>query len=103
MIEVLLFILGVHLAMQLIVRLYRIIDLWYRIRDFALGILVSIAGYGILIALLIWALEGKAETALMAGGIFFAIFHLAVFWIGKLLLWHHLKRHLNKDQEAVRE
>jgi len=87
MIELVLFLAGVHLCIQFIAKLYGIIDLWYRIREFSAGIFLSLAAYSAVTGGLIWALEGGYETAFMAGIVFFLIFHVAIYWLGKLGLW----------------
>lgn len=92
MVELLIFLLGIHLTMQLVARFYRVIDLWYRIREFAFRITLSIASYGLPLALLVWALQGSYLWAFIAGASSFLVFHVAIFWIGKFLLWYLLKK-----------
>ncbi len=87
MIELVLFLTGVHLCIQFIAKLYGIIDLWYRIREFAAGIFLSIAVYSVVVGGLIWLLQDSYETAFIAGIQFFLIFHVAIYWLGKLWLW----------------
>jgi len=79
------FLLGIHLAMQLIADLYRIIDLWYRIEDFLFPIIRSILFYTLIIAMTGWYLDGSAKHAFIWGGLFFSGFHVAIFWISQAL------------------
>ena len=83
--DIFFFLLGVHLTMQLIAGLYRIIDLWYRIGDFLIPITRSILFYTLLMGFILWYLEGSSETAFLWGGLFFLGFHLTIFWICQVI------------------
>lgn len=84
--EILIFLLGLHLTMQLIASLYRIIDLWYRIGDFLLTIARSVTFYTLSIVFIWWYLEGSNESAFLWGCAFFLSFHVSIFWIGQAML-----------------
>lgn len=80
MTEFLLFLAGVHLTMQLIASLYRILDLWYRIGDFLLQIVRPILFYTLAMVLIYWFLDGSNENAFVWGCLFFLGFHVSIFW-----------------------
>jgi hypothetical protein len=84
--NVLFFILGIHLTMQLIASLYRILDLWYRIGDFLLPVARSIIFYTVIMALIGWHLKGSRESAFIWGCLFFLVFHVSIFWIAQAVI-----------------
>lgn len=102
--EFLLFIAGVHLTMQLIASLYRILDLWYRIEDFLLPVTRSILFYALTMALIWWFLEGSNRSAFVWGCLFFISFHVSVFWLAravfKVVEWR--KKSLNMKLPFIR-
>ncbi|MBD3649375.1 MAG: hypothetical protein HUJ31_18420 [Pseudomonadales bacterium] len=86
MLEFILFLLGIHLMMAIIAGAYRIIDLWYRISDFTVSIAVRLLIPLVLTGILLTWLEGSDFRAFAAGLIGFAGFHIAIFWIVRLVL-----------------
>ena len=88
--DIFMFLLGVHLTMQLVASLYRILDLWYRIGDFLLPIARSVIFYTLIMVLIWWYLEGSREIAFFWGCLFFLGFHVSIFWIGQVMF--RLKR-----------
>lgn len=84
--EVLCFLLGVHLSMMLIAACYRLVDLWYRITDFIFGILTRIAVVAALNAIFILVLPDDYQSAFINGQIFFLTFHIVIFWIGRVFV-----------------
>jgi len=91
-IDSLLFLLGVLLCTRLIAACYGIIDLWYCWRQFWFRVFVKIA---ILVALIVAVGQLSApshQIAFLAGLIFFALFHVAIYWVGQLI------RHLIERQ-----
>ena len=84
-IDLLIFLIGIHLTMQLIAALYRIIDLWYRIEDFLLPIARSILLYTLSILFIWWQLEERNEDTFLWGCIFFLCFHIGGFWIAQAI------------------
>lgn len=85
MIEVLAFILGIHLTMALLAAGYGIIDLWYCIGEHIGWIIVRLVIVVTLTLLCYTGFEPDVRTAFAAGQGFFLAFHVAVYWIGKLL------------------
>ncbi len=83
--DIFIFLLALHLTMQLVASLYRIVDLWYRIGDFLLPIARSVISYALIMALIWWYLEGSRESAFLWGCIFFLVFHVSIFWIGQVM------------------
>ena len=83
--DIFIFLLGVHLTMQLVASLYRILDLWYRIGDFLFPIARSVIFYTLIMALIWWYLEGSKESTFLWGCLFFLGFHVSVFWIGQVM------------------
>lgn len=86
MLEVLGFFAGVHLTLTLFGALYRIIDLRYCLSQFWLEITARISLNIAIIFLIYWLISGSFVTGFMAGQIFFALFHVSIFWIGQLAL-----------------
>ena len=84
--EVLCFLLGIHLSMMMIASCYRLIDLWYRLREFIIGILVRIIVVAALNAIFIIWLQDAYQIAFITGQLFFLIFHIVIFWIGRVLV-----------------
>lgn len=84
--DIFFFLLGVHLTMQLIAGLYRIIDLWYRIGDFLFSVVGSIFLRTLIIVLITWYLEESHERAFIWGGLFFFIYHVGIFWMFQALI-----------------
>lgn len=85
-IEFMLFLAGIHLMMTLIAAVYRIVDLWYRIDDFAVSILVRLLIPLVIIGFLLAWLEAGHWRAFTAGLVSFAVFHILVFWLIRLVL-----------------
>lgn len=86
MIEFILFFVGVHAMMTLIAAVYRIVDLWYRFDDFAVSIAVRLLIPLVIIGALLAWLEAGHWRAFAAGLLGFAIFHILIFWIVRLVL-----------------
>ena len=85
--EILSFLLGIHLSMTLIASFYRIIDLWYRISDFLIQILIRITMLAALNLFFILWLEDSRQTAFIYGQLFFMVFHITIYWIGRIMVY----------------
>jgi len=85
MIQLLLFLLGIHLAMQFIAACYGLVDLWYCIDKYLQRVIGKILAWGILILLLNFWLVGGYQTSFQAGLVFFTLFHIIIYWIGQAL------------------
>ncbi len=85
MMQILLFLLGIHLAMQLIAACYGLVDLWYCIDRHLLRVLTRILFWGATVALLDFWLTVGYQTWFQAGILFFAVFHVVIYWFGQLL------------------
>jgi hypothetical protein len=84
MLEVLGFFVGVHLTMTLFGSLYRVIDLAFCLSEFWLEITARIS-LNIAVILLIYLLfSGDFVNGFTFGQIFFAVFHILIFWLGQL-------------------
>jgi hypothetical protein len=88
MIDLLLFLLGIHLCIRLISSCYGIFDLWYCWRQHWYKVLAKIS-----IRLAVIVLIGLLSTpvhhlAFLAGIGFFALFHITAYWIGQLIGYH---------------
>jgi hypothetical protein len=84
--EVLCFFLGLHLTMLLVAACYRVIDLWYRISDYAVSILLQILATLTVIGLCLWLIGAELRNAFLAGQIFFVSFHITIYWLGRAVL-----------------
>ena len=84
--EILCFLLGIHLSMMLVASCYRLVDLWYRISDFIFTILIRIITVAALNAIFIVWLQGANQIAFISGQIFFLTFHILIFWVGRVLV-----------------
>jgi len=84
--EVLCFLLGIHLSMMLIASCYRLVDLWYRITDFVITILIRLGVVTALNTIFILWLQGANQIAFISGQLFFLAFHIVIFWIGRILV-----------------
>ena len=84
--DLLSFLLGIHLSMTLIASFYRIIDLWYRISDFLIQILIRITLVAVLNLVFILWLEDSRQTAFIYGQLFFMVFHIVIYWIGRVMV-----------------
>jgi hypothetical protein len=85
--SVLLFLLGIHLMMTLLAAGYRVIDLWYRLGDFWLGIAARILMSLAIIGLLIVLLPAEWQSAFIDGLVFYLGFHVLAYWLGRLVIW----------------
>jgi hypothetical protein len=93
-IEILIFMLGLHLMMLLLARLYRIIDLWYRIKDFWLGVVGQISAVILLDVIAYLLLTEHLAGVFLAGQLFYLVFHISIFWIGRFAIFPFMsKRH----------
>ncbi len=81
------FLLGIHLSMTLVASCYRIIDLWYRIRDFVGQILLRITLVTALNVFFILWLEDSRQTAFISGQLFFLAFHVIIYWVGRAMVY----------------
>ena len=86
MFEVLGFLLGVHLTIALIASCYRIIDLWYCIKDHVIEVVARIAINLTLIFLIYSLADSKFCDGFLIGQIFLFVFHVKIFWTGSLLM-----------------
>lgn len=81
------FLIGVHLTITLFGALYRVIDLAYCLADHWLDIAARISLNIAIIFLLYSLISGPFITGFFVGQIFFAVFHVAIFWIGQLTIY----------------
>ena len=84
--DILLFLLGIHMCILLLAASYRIVDLWYRIGDFLAGILTRIFLLAALDVGLALLLPDNLQTAFIAGQISFLVFHIVIFWLGRFAI-----------------
>lgn len=86
------FLVGVHLTITLFGALYRIIDLSFALRHFWLEITSRIA-FNLTLIFLIYFFAGDGFLqGFISGQIFFALFHVGIFWCGRLIV---IYRNLN--------
>ena len=81
------FCIGVHLTMTLLGSLYRIIDLGYRLREFWLQVTARIFLNAGIIFLVYFLASGNFELGIWVGQCFFLIFHISIFWVGRIALF----------------
>ncbi len=90
MIELAGFLIGVQMTILLFASLYRVIDLWYCIRDYWIHSMARIALYAAVIALVYYLGRSPDDNGFshgfFYGQLFFAVFHITIFWIGRLQL-----------------
>lgn len=84
MLEVILFLTGVHFMMVLLACIYRIVDLWYRISDYWIGILIRFVVVLLLNAVVLSALGEDGRTAFLWGQASYLAFHVVAFWLTRL-------------------
>lgn len=87
MFEVMGFLLGVHITMTLFGSLYRIIDLYFCIKEFWLEVTARIALNLSAVFLIYMLTSGGFLTGFMIGQAFFTVFHVAIFWFGQFVLY----------------
>ncbi len=85
MIDVLLFLLGVHLCTRLIAACYGIVDLGYFWRQYWYRTLGYILLWSSIVVAVGLVATPAHHTAYIAGLAFFAIFHIVIYWVGQLL------------------
>jgi len=86
MIEIFGFFIGVQLTINLFASCYRVIDLWYCLNEHLVSILSRI-GINLLLIVMCYLLGNDAFiSGLIAGQIFFSLYHLCIFWLGQLLV-----------------
>ena len=85
MMDVLLFLLGVHLCTRLIAAFYGIVDLWYCWRQYWYRPLLNILLWSAIVAAVGLITMPAHHTAYIAGLAFFTIFHIVIYWVGQLL------------------
>lgn len=85
--NILCFLLGIHLSMTLIASCYRIIDLWYRIDEFLGQISQRLALVVILNAIVILWLEDSRQIAFISGQLLFLVFHVFIYWVGRIMVY----------------
>lgn len=85
--DILSFLFGIHLSMTLIASFYRIIDLWYRISDFLNQILIRITLVAALNIFFILWLDDSRQVAFIYGQLFFMVFHIAIYWVGRIMVY----------------
>ena len=101
MLEVLGFLLGVHLTICLLASCYRIIDLWYCLKqhltDIATRIVLNLGSIFFVYYLAYYLGGGSMSgysmpffSGFIYGQVFFIIFHVAIFWLARLQL-HGMK------------
>ena len=90
--NILCFLLGIHLSMTLVASCYRIIDLWYRIQDFFVQILLRLCLVLAANLIFILWLEDSRQAAFILGQMFFVTFHIAIYWIGRILVYFLTRR-----------
>ena len=87
MLELLGFFVGIHLTMTLFGSLYRIIDLNFCLSEFWLEITARISLNIAVIFLIYFLLSGSFVTGFTYGQIFFAAFHILIFWVGQFTIY----------------
>lgn len=86
MLEVLGFVIGIHLTILLFASCYRVIDLWYCIGKHWLTVMARISIIAGTILIFYFLSPGAFQEGFYAGQVFFACFHVVIFWLGRLLV-----------------
>ena len=86
MMDLLFFLLGVHVATRLVAALYGIVDLGYNRSTHYPRIAGSILLWLFLGTLIYLLASPLYQTAFISGIGFFLIFHLGIYWVGKLIV-----------------
>ncbi len=90
-VDVLLFLIGVQVCQMLLAACYRIIDLWYRIGDFLMSILLRILIIAAIATTIFW-LSGSHQMAFAGGLVFYLGFHISIYWIGRIAIFFMTRR-----------
>lgn len=96
MINVLLFLLGIHLAIQLVAALYGIFDLRYRWSTHYLPVTGKILLWLLVIISINALSDPSQQMAFNAGLAFFLCFHVSIYWVGKLMI-HRIAATVSED------
>ena len=81
------FLLGLQLMIVLLGSAYRYIDLWYRIKDYWLTITIRFVIALAITYVIFLLLPAPFNEAFISGLGFYLLFHIAIFWIGRLAIW----------------
>ncbi len=84
--ETLLFLLGIHFSIMLLAACYRIIDLWYRIGDYIVGISARIVALAMIDTAIYLVLKEDWQMAFIAGQIAYLVFHIVLFLINRFVI-----------------
>jgi len=84
MLELLGFLVGVHLTIVLLASMYRVIDLWYCISGHWLEVAARISLTIGIIFVIYFLSRGDFRDGFYTGQIFFGCFHVGIFWVGRL-------------------
>ena len=82
--EVAVFLIGIHFMMMLLAATYRITDLWYCISNHWQGIAARIVTILVLDAGILWLLGEGTSDAFLWGQVFYLLFHISAFWLVRL-------------------
>jgi hypothetical protein len=85
MINVLLFLFGIHLTIVLFAACYRIIDLWYAFEEHAANIALRLVVIVSVTCFTYFVLPPSHESAVMWGQLSFTAFHITAYWLG--IIW----------------
>ena len=85
MIDFLCFLLGVLLGTRWIAASYAIVDLWYCRQQYWPRIIGNIFLWSVIIAIVGLLTMPAHHIAFAAGLGFFAIFHIAIYWVGQII------------------
>lgn len=96
MIGTLFFLLGIHLATRLVAALYGIVDLGYDYAKYYPGVVGRILFWMMLIALIALPISPAHQWAFIAGIGVFMIFHIGIYWVGKLII-HRISQRSDED------
>ncbi len=84
MIEVLLFLVGIHFMMMLLAAIYRLVDLWYCIGKYWMGIVFRLALIAALNYALLTFLSQDNREAFLWGQGSYLVFHIVIFWLAQI-------------------
>ena len=84
--DIVVFMVGVHAMIEWLAASYRYIDLWYRIKDFWIGITTKLLLISAIIGVIYYLLPHDLRIAFVAGLATYLILHILLFWLGRLLV-----------------
>ena len=86
------FVIGLFTGLSVVAAAYRVVDLWFCIRDRYLDVLARYLRAGITVLIFVWLIPADYESAFWSGMTAYLVLHFAAYYALQVLLFAITRR-----------